>query len=437
MDGDGLDEDVIFSMILEDKIMLRVCYLTQEFPSETARRPFAEGQLFEVPGRRYGIGYLELMEPMHDLVKQFLDQGGDAGTLSNAPFGFYRATSSMKPEVLRMWPGELYPLSDPQNDVMFPQLGNKDQSFMFNMVALLGQFQEKLTAIGDLQLGRVPQGKSSALRTVQGMQTVLAQGDARPESVLRGFFTGLTQIWEQIHILNRTFLPKGKQYMVSDYIKTEDDPYRQVKDPTDVAGNFRFDFSANALNTSKEALQGSLQNLMTTYVTALGMQLGIIKPDGIYRLFRDYGRAMGQDPDKYLSLPSPNADKPQIFAEDAINHIISGSMPEGDPIERAEAHLQKLMDFMNSDEFGLLRPEYVQIFKAYVGAVGQKGAAERQQQQLLAAAQQFQQGAQPQGQGGPKAQPQAPQSPTPIQGGELMDETLPGAGGGANLAIAA
>ena len=253
INDDGLDEDVIFWMILETKTLLRAKYLTQMFPMEPPRRPLAEAQLFTVPGRRSGIGLLEMMEGMHDLIKQFFDQGGDAGTLANAPFGFYRASSNMRPENIALEPGQLYPLTDPKNDVSFPTLGNQNQAFMFNMVNLLTQMEEKLTNIGELQLGRVPQGKASALRTVAGMQTVLAQGDARPERVLRRFFLGLTQIWENFHGLNEVFLPPQKRFMLCGPIDPRKDPYATVESPTAIKGKFRFTFSANVLNTSKEA----------------------------------------------------------------------------------------------------------------------------------------------------------------------------------------
>jgi hypothetical protein len=166
IDGDGLDEDVIFWMILETKTILRARYLTQMFPSPIPMRPLAEAHLFPVPGRRFSIGVLEMMEGLHDLIKQTFDQSGDAGTIANAPFGFYKATSNVRPEVIQLSPGELYPLNDPKNDVNFPNLGNASQAYGFNMLGLLTQMEEKLTNIGDLQLGRVPQGKSSALRTV-------------------------------------------------------------------------------------------------------------------------------------------------------------------------------------------------------------------------------------------------------------------------------
>ena len=169
IDGDGQNEDVIWWVIKETKTVLRARELTQMFPANPPRRPFAEAQFIEVRGRRAGISLLEMMEGMHDLTKQILDQTVDNGTITNVPFGFYRATSSMRPEVLRMWPGELYPLSDPKNDIHFPQLPQQGMAFGFNMLQILNTMTERLTTVGDLQVGRVPQGKASALRTVRGM----------------------------------------------------------------------------------------------------------------------------------------------------------------------------------------------------------------------------------------------------------------------------
>lgn len=434
VDGDGIDEDVIFWMILETKTILRARYLTQMFPSNPPMRPFAEAHLFPVPGRRYSIGLLEMMEGVHDLMKQFFDQGGDAGSIANAPFGFYRATSNMRPELIRLSPGELYPLNDPQRDVNFPQMGDKNQSFTFNMVTMLTQIEERLTNIGELQLGRVPQGKASALRTVSGMQTVLAQGDARPERVLRRFFLGLTQIWKMGHTLNQAFLPKNKQYLITGYKEKPEDPYGMVSGPEKIRGAFMFDFSANALNTSKEALQGALDYLIGLYVSPLAIQMGISKPDGIFRLMRDAGRARGQDPDKYISPPTPEAYEPPIFVEEAIDIIMSGGIPQGAPAEGAEKHLAKLQEFTQSDEFGHMDMDQhvLGVLKPYMERVAQRLMQERQQQMLLAAAAQMGQGGQP-GKPGPAGQPQPGAQATPmVQGGELIDETLPGAGGGAN-----
>jgi hypothetical protein len=270
------------------------------------------------------------------------------------------------------------------------------------------------------------------------MQTVMAQGDARPERVLRRFFIGLTQIWRIMHSLNQAFLPKNKQYLIGGYVEPGKDPYRTVEGPQKIAGNFMFDFSANALNTSKEALQMSLQDLMGVYVSELALTLGIIKPDGIYRLLRDYGKAKGPDPDKYLSPPSPMAWQPPIFVEEALAMMFDGQLPQGSPAEGAEAHLQKLMEFTQSDEFGLMPTEHVAtLLRPYMERVAQAAMMERQQQQLLAATQAFGQRAQQPGKTGPAAMPQGQGGQAPVQGGELVDESLPGAGGGANTGVPA
>lgn len=431
IDGDGLDEDVVFWMILEEKIILKAVYLSQVFPSSPPRRPFAEAQLFPVPGRRLAIGLLEMMESTHDVVKTLVDLGLDSGILANWPFFFYRASSNMRPEVVRMSFGEGYPLSDPKNDVYFPSMGNQNQSFMFNAVSMFTAVQERLSNIGDLQLGRVPAGKASALRTVAGMQTVLSQGDARPERVLRRFFMGLAQIFQNFHALNEVKLPPKKRFMLCGPIDPRKDPYAIVESPNAIRGNFRFTFSANALNTSKEALQSALHDLMAAYINPMAIQMGIMKPDGAYRMLRDYGRAKGQDPDKYLSPPTPGAQEPPISAEDAILYIMDGILPNGSPMEGTAEHFQKLQTFMQSDEFGYLGPEHIPLFRAYLEQVAQRSAQEQAQAVMLKAAAQFQGGG-GQAMPGPPAAPQGPQAAAPLQGNELADESLPGAGGGAN-----
>jgi len=125
--------------------------------------------------------------------------------------------------------------------------------------------------------------------------------------------------------------------------------------------------------------------------------------------------------------------EPPISVEDAILMIMDGALPQGSPMEGTQAHFQKLQEFAQSDEFGYLAPEHVPLFRAYLEQVAQLLMAEQQAAQLGAAAQQFGEGMQRPGMPGPEgsAQPGAQAMP-PVQGAELLDETLPGAGGGAN-----
>lgn len=421
IDGDGLDEDVIWWVVKETKTLVKARLMTEMYPSDPPRRPFAEAAFIPVKGRRRGISLLEMLEGVHDIIVQTFNQMMDSGTITNVPFFFYRASSMVKPEVMRLWPGEGYPLADPSRDVHFPNFANSGQSFGINMLTILGEMEDRLTLQSDLQSGRVPAGRSAALRTTGNLAMLMGQGEARPERILRRFFLALVEIWSQIHELNQHFLPREKEIRVIGIQQPSEDPYLTIAGPDAVSGRFHFEFKANVFNTSKQAAQASLGLLMQTYVTELAIQMGISKPDGIYRLFRDFGLAQGHDPDLYISEPELGAMKPPIFAEEAINAIMSGNIPEGSPAEGPEAHMQKLIAFAGSDDLGFLTPEQVEILKGYMAQV----QSQSQTIALAQAAQRSQMGQQP-GQPGrpPETMPNGGQRQM-VAGDEIIDETLP------------
>ncbi len=430
LDGDGLDEEVVWTVILELKRVVRVRLLTEVFPLDPPRRPLMSKSMIPVRNRVGGISLLESMEGLHDLLKSMVDQTVDYGTIRNVPFFFYRASSSMKPETIRLNPGEGYPLGDPDRDVKFPQWQSGDPSFGLNMMTLVNQFEERLTMIGDFQFGRVPAGKSSALRTASGMSMLAGQGEARPERVLRRFFGGLAEVYEIMYGLDRAMLSGEKQIRILGPLESGENPFPTIG-RTDINGHFQFDFDANVLNTSRMALQENLESLMQTYISDIAIQLGIIDPSGVYRLLKDYGRARGQDPDQYLKPPAPGADKRQITAEDAVLMIMNGQPPDGAPMEGPQPHLEKLMAFRESDEFGHLSGDQADVFHGYIQQVQQMVQAEQQQMQLAQAAQAFGAGVGGPNQGGrPPTQP-PPSLENPQVNNELLDESMPGAGGGA------
>lgn len=432
IDNDGINEDVVWWVLEEPKRLLRAKRLSEVCPARPPRRPFAEASMLPVRGRRNGISMLEILEGLHDLIKQSIDMTIDAGTIANAPFGFYRQASGLNPEIIRLNPGELYPVPDPKRDIEFPNIGNQAQSFGLNLWTLLHQEEERLTNIGDFQMGRVPPGRSSALRTVGGMQMLAGQGEARPERMLRRFFLGLSDIWNLMHQLDIRFLPKKKSFLIMGIKRKSEDPFASIESPDRIDGKFLFQFHTNAFNASKSALQESLGMMMQTYMTDLGFQLGLIDPAGAYRLFRDFGKAWGGDPDQYLAEPPPGLLKPKLMAEEVIGMILRDQIPDGTPAEGAMAHLQKLAEFFQSDEFGLLSPQQMEIFKGYIQLTQQLAQAEQQQANVVTAA------GQSAGGGGGQRQIAGPggdiNSNPQLSGNELLDETLPSAGGGGAIA---
>jgi hypothetical protein len=338
----------------------------------------------------------------------------------------------VKPEVMNIFPGDLWPVQNPQQDIFFPNLSSANsQSFALNFISLLEQNASKLTMQGDLAFGQVPAGKSSALRTSGNLQSLVSLGEARPERILRRFFMLLADAWSVAHGLNKHFLPDKKKFRVVGVQKSGMDPYMEIE-RGQVDGEYDFDFQANIQNATKLALQQALEQALGVALSPLAFQSGVSTPETVYRLMFDLYSAYGLDPERYAHEPIPGAADEGIFAEEAITQIILGETPTGLPLEPGGAaeHLQKLIAFAQGPEFGVLEPEQVAVYGQYVQQVRQLVIQEQQAQALQGAAGASKLG--PGGTPGPQATQGADLSRPQLQGGELQDESLPGAGGGAN-----
>ena len=443
LDGDGFDEEVVYWFLKDYNILLRARYLSEVYPSQPLRRPFAMAKYIPVNEQFYAIGLMELMESGYDIIKKVFDQMLDAGDLTNTPWGFYRPMSGMRPEVMRMGPGDHYPTNDPKNDVYYPTLPQGMASFGHNLIAMVSQILDQTTLVGQLQLGGVPQGKSAALRTTSNMQSLLQQGDARPERVLRRFFTGLVEIWQQFHELNQIFLPKNKQFRISTGAAKDKDPYVKIENRDQITGRFLFDFGASILNTNRSLSTSALQDLLGILVNPLLFQLGISNPSNLHKLLSDYIKARGQDPEKYITSPTndPFANGPRITVDDAVQSVMNGFYPVGAPMEPLDVHLQKLLEFTQEQEkMDTLTPQQSAMLGQYAAQRVHEFQQAMAQQQMMQNAQQMQQGMG--GAPGQEAGQTATEAGTPpntgvggnakVQGKEYLDESLPGAGGGSN-----
>ena len=433
IDDDGLEEDVIFWVLKETRTLLRARLLTEMFPAYPPRRPFAEARMIPVPGQFFGIGMLELLEHIHDLMKVILDQAIDKNTLVNTPWGLYRSASGVRPEVIRMTAGELYPVNDPERDVKFPQIPNPDQSFSINLMTLLNGMAERQVIIGELDFGRVPYGKASALRTASTTQALLQQGDARPERILRRFFRGLSEVYAQMHELNQAFLPEKKKYRVV-APKQGEDPYRELDDPAKIRGRFQFDFKANVMNTNKALKAQILQGIGAAIVNPLTLQAGIVSPLNIYNWAYDLVKSQGQDPTRYVKEPVPGAAQPTLNAREVMASIANGELPMAYPAEGAQAQLGELEKLEQDPLFALFDQAGMALYQNYKRRIQQLAQEEVKAMQMQQAAQQFQQGMGGGGGQAPAGGGQSPQGQAPVEANELMDESMPSSGGGAAAA---
>ena len=425
--------DVVWWVLEGPKnLLLRARPLTEVCPGLKPTRPIGHARCIVVQGTWRGMGIPELMESSHDLMTTTLNQMVDAAAMEMQPFFKYRQSSNLKPEDVILAPGVGIPCQNPQLDIIFDRINAQATQVGINLLTLSERWQEKLTSVGDLQVGQIPTGKSAALRTASGVQQVLAQGEARPERMLRRFFSGLLQIHRHMYTLDRHFLADEKKFRVVGVARPEEDPLVEINRVSDL-GDVHFEFSANVLNSSKVALQSALNEMLTLMGNPLMLQIGVSTPDGIYRVLVDYFRSLGQTPEKYLSEPAPGAKFPPITAPEALTAIMQGLPPQGAPAEGSfEAHIAALQQALSapgpdgvplSAALSVAEQEAVVL---YLQALQQQALEAQQQFALLQAAQQF--GAdrqqQPAGVDSGGVKPTAPV----VQKNETIDETVPSSG---------
>lgn len=433
-DGTGESMDVVWTVLPELDKLVRARHLSELMPGNPPERPFAEGIFVPIQDRRVGMSLPELMEGLHDFMTQVFCNMGDACQMEMQPFGTYKPNSNVNPEEYRIFPGAMLPRSGP-DDIRFEKIQPTAAAIGINELTIAQTLEEKLTSIGDLQFGRIPTGKSAALRTSGGVNQLLQQGEARPERILRRFFLCIRDTYKLMWRLNKEFLTDTKRFRLVGVGNPNEDPFIEFTHE-DLAGDFEFDFTANVLNTSKAALQDSYNQLLTLLLNPFMLQLGITQPEGIYRLLVDYSRSLGQiTPEKYASEPAPGAREPKLFAPEALSTILRGEMPFGNPAEpMAQEHLQSLQKLVQrTDDEGVmllqtLEPFHQQLLKAWMLQVQQKIQEQTMQAQMQQNAGDLAQQLQQPGSGPKKPPKPGKPGPGPVARNDVMDESMPQSG---------
>ena len=392
VDGDDLLEDTYWVIVPDagpEGTLCEARLLRERWPATRAYRPLAESHCLRVKGRWYSMGLLELGEKLQDLVKATFDMAFDAASIAKRPFFFYNSTAWKGQFEISLGPAEGYPVSgNPRDQILFPNIPAGDQAWAFQVIGLAVQAFERLLMLGDLQLGRVPQGKASALRTYGTTAALLQQGDVRADQMLLRLFGGISQVFLNFHRMNRHLLPPGKTLRKLGWDGPEAQAYLTLeRGMADVDAEVAFEFRPDFLQSSQEARSEAIEGFLTLLITPLAVSMGVVDPILFYNALKDVAKARKLDYRRYLKPPTPEGGTP-IFAKDAIDAIVSDRLPTGTvAAEGTAAHAKELFAFLNSDAFGLLTPAQTELFRAYLAQLG----ARHQREQLAQHAQHFQQ----------------------------------------------
>lgn len=383
IDGSGINSDIVLWVHKRSGKVLRATYLYRM--NKAGQRPFFKIDFLKRPNQDYGIGLVEMLHPLSVEMDAMHNMRIDFGILSTMPFGFYRPSSSIDPEVIQFEPGSLIPVDNPATDVVFPNLGNRT-SFGLQEESSLQLMVERLTGISDLALG-VQTSTQGAARTATGARALLGEQNINLDVFLRRLNQGWKQALEFLFHMLQENIPKGLSFRVTG--ESGNDYWAQIQGKDDLVGDFDIDVEGNTA-ASNVVLQTEQANLLVQLTSnPLDFQLGIITPLNRYEALKQLIKVKGiKDTTKYLTKP---AQIQRILSpEEEANRILAGIPVPISPQMDHEGFMAFAQEIMDSDELlGQFGPEAAVTLKnqqnqhqAMMQALEQAAAQQANSQQV-------------------------------------------------------
>jgi hypothetical protein len=326
VDGSGINSDVVCWVHNRTAQMPRATYVHRI--NKTGERPFVKADYHLRKNAEYGTGILEMIYPLSKELDAMRNIRIDSGLISTMPFGFYRASSSLDPEVIRYEPGSLIPVDNPQTDVYFPNLGNRTSFGLQEEAGIDGMIQ-RLTGVNELSMGMM--SSQGATRTATGARALVGEMSANLDIHLGRIQEGVKKAWRfLLHTLQQR-IPPGLSFRVTG--EDGQDYWRNIKGQADIAGDYDVVVDPNSAASNPSIMQERAQQTLMLVQNPLAIQLQIVTPANLYEAMKNVLQSMGlKDWGRFINKPAPvtRVLTPLEEANRVLRGIDVPVTPEGD-----------------------------------------------------------------------------------------------------------
>lgn len=380
----GINSEVLVWVHKRSKKIVRATYLHRVH--KNGKRPFFKADFHKRAGQDQGVGLIELLHPLATELDAMHNLAVDYGMISTMPFGFYRPSSTIEPEVMQLSPGSLIPVDDPQRDVFFPNLGNRT-SFGMQQESSIMSFIERLTGISDLNLGIVT-GAQGATRTATGARALLGEANSNLDVFLRR----LNRAWKGavqflFHMLQQR-IPDGLSFRVTG--ESGGDYWGQVKNKGEIEGEWDFEIAPNSANSNRLIQQENAAQVLQFVQNPLLIQTGVVNVSNVYEASKNYLRTMGiKDYSRYISKPQGSMH--MMEPKEEANRILNGMPVPVTPEMDHQGYIDYWQEIYKSDELlGQFNQTQTMLLASQAEKHGQMLAALQQAQAQAMNARQMQ-----------------------------------------------
>jgi hypothetical protein len=339
----GITSEIVVWSTMRKGDIFRATYLHRI--NKNGKRPYFRNFFHRRQGQQFGTGLIEMLYPLSKEIDFFHNLRIDSGLISTMPFGFIRASNMLDKETMKIMPGHLIPVDNPQTDIVFPNLGNRTL-FGFQEEQALNTLVERLTGISDIQLGAIS-GKQGASRTATGARALINESNTNLNVFLRRFQHGWRNALKFTLDLLQQRIPEGLSFRVTG--ESGSDYWSQIKNREDIEGEFDFEVDPNSSSSNPIMKQERSQAVFQMTQNPLLLQLQIVTPQNMYEAAKDVMMGLGvKDFGRFIT---PTADQQTFLApRDELSRVINGIAVKVVPAQDHNAFIDLVEEVFASDE---------------------------------------------------------------------------------------
>ena len=323
----GYPQEYIFTASLKSGKVLRATYLDRV--CRDGNRPVYKFDLLKRPRSSYSRGFVELLYPLNQEIDEFHNFRRASGKIANMPWGFYRASSGLEKEPIKVQPGRFYPVDDPIGDVRPIQFPNVT-AWAFQEEGLAQNYADRLTSMPQIMQGQVP-GQVGPLRSTSGVMALMNEAMTPMDLQLDRIRIPMGKLFEGILSDLQFRLPESVNVMVlgerSELLYGPDGRVLSANIPKSlIMGKYKFYLAANDAQYNPERDRQNALAMMQLGLSQFPVQMGITSPENAYNLLKDiYDKNGARDTDRYLTKPQM-ATRPLNLWQEYLT-CLNGMMP--------------------------------------------------------------------------------------------------------------
>ena len=385
--GDGFDEEIVALITNKDEVFLRAHMLSKI--SRTGTRPIRHKNFLDrIGGKILGMGLLEQVKPLAEEIDACFRQMTDANTMSVMRWGFYDPNSDYDPDEHVAKPRAMYPVSNPQQNVYFPDIQIPIERLL-NAIRLVTEFIERLTAASSYVMGKeseVVGGSGTATRT----QAIMSSADTRFNLPATNLRSGLAELFTDVFNLLAMNCPEGLEEKIlgAQYEKIFNDDVSM----SDALALEMECYLAPAADLGDSNTRRQLASMLYDKLL-LGMNPMIVNdPNRVWFVTANYLRAYGEEPQEWIGKPA--SVKPTNDPMEEHTLMRDGRYCPVEPQENHMEHIQVHTEELKGPNVLLWPAERVKYLEQHIQQ------HQQMMQMMLAAAMQQKNIASQQGKGG-------------------------------------